>query len=266
MILSPIHFLAGLPRTGSTLLGSILNQNLDLCVTPTSPLYYLLVKLNEAFNYCSIQHTYDHDRVSDLSYRGLVEAFYGEESRTVFDKHRGWPKHVDAIKQYINPNPKIIATVRPIAEIITSYLVLIQQDEDNFVDRHLLELGCEKPTNEDRANLLWQYYLKSPYECLTEGLKTHPDTILLVSYAEIVFRTQETLDRVYSFCDLEPFNHKFDDLANTCQEERDQAWGLKNLHTIRPSLNRISTRPEQMLPQAAIDYFAQFDIREVSYA
>lgn len=260
-----VHFLAGLPRTGSTVLAAILNQNPALHVTSTSPLYHLLVKLNEGFNYCRIQHTFDHDRIADRAYRAVAEAFYGDELRTVFDKHRGWPKHVDAIQQYINPDAKIVATVRPIAEIITSYLRLIKKDPDNFVDKHLAELGCLTPKNEDRASLLWQFYLKEPYESLKLGLENHREHILPVGYLDLVFDPIDTLRNIYDFCELDWFNHRFDNLDESAHTESDDQWGLKDLHTIRRTLERRSSDPCDFLPAEAIRYFKQCDL-EVCYA
>ena len=43
------YFLAGLPRSGSTVLASILNQNPEVYVTPTSPMLDLLVKNQDTF-------------------------------------------------------------------------------------------------------------------------------------------------------------------------------------------------------------------------
>lgn len=260
-----VHFLAGLPRTGSTALAAILNQNPTLRVTPTSPLYYLLVKLNEGFNYCRVQHTFDHAAVADRAYRGLVEAFYGDECRTVFDKHRGWPKHVQAIHRYINPNAKIVATIRPIAQVIASYLALIEKDHDNFVDRHLTQLGCATPSNDDRANLLWQFYLRDTYDSLRIGLDDYRKHILLVEYLDLVFEPQETLRQIYDFCMLPKFEHRFDNLDETASTESDDQWGLKNLHKIRRKLERKSPDAAEYLSQEAIAYFSQFDI-EVTHA
>ena len=125
MLNKKVFFLSGLPRTGSTLLGSILAQDTRIHVTPTSPLYQLLVDVNESLNRASVQYTYDHEATGSRIYSSLVESFYADiKKNIIFDKHRGWPKHVTAIEQYINSNAKVICTVRPIAEIVTSYLVL----------------------------------------------------------------------------------------------------------------------------------------------
>ena len=260
-----IHFLSGLPRTGSTLLGSLLNQNPSIYVSPTSPLYSLLVNANEHLNLLGLQYTFDQKGIGDKLYRATVDAFYPPEREfpIVFDKHRGWPKHVDAIRDYVDPQPRIVCTVRPIAEILTSYITLADRDQENFIDAHLKRDG-QAVTNEARAYLLWTQYLKVPYECMTIGLKMHAEVLLLVEYDDLVFSPAETMRRVYEFCGMEPFDHDFDDIENTCEEAKDDAWGLKNLHKIRATISKQSVDPLCHLPQVAIDYFSQFDLRKES--
>jgi sulfotransferase len=255
-----IHFLSGLPRTGSTLLGSLLNQNPSICVSPTSPLYSLLVNTNEHFNLLALQYTFDEKRISSKVYRSLTEAFYQDREQPIaFDKHRGWPKHVEAIREFIDPEPRIVCTVRPIAEIITSYLVLAARDPDNFIDRDLK--AADAPlTDEARAHLLWTQYLKVPYDAMLVGLKTHRRNLLLVDYDALVYQPQATLLEVYDFCGLPAFRHDFQHVENTCAEAKDVGWGLKDLHTIRPRVERRSADPLSVLPAGAIDYFAQFDL------
>jgi len=262
-----IHFLSGLPRTGSTLLGSLLNQNPHVYVSPTSPLYPLLNSTNEEFNVLNLQYTFDQKGISDKVYRSLVDAFYPQDREfpIVFDKHRGWPKHVDAIREFIDQEPRIVCTVRPIAEIIASYITLADRDPDNFIDAHLKRDGQEV-TNEARAFLLWSFYLKVPYECMIIGLKMHPESLLLIEYDQLAFEPERAMQRVYDFCGMEPFEHNFEDIENSCAEAKDEAWGLKDLHAIRSTVCKTSVDPLEYLPRAAIDYFSQFDLREVSWA
>lgn len=259
-----IHFLSGLPRTGSTLLGSLLNQNPHVYASPTSPLYSLLVNTNEHLNLLDLQYTFDAKSIGDKVYRGIVDAFYPDSRNKpiVFDKHRGWPKHVQAIRDYIDPEPRIICTVRPIAEILVSYITLANDDPNNFIDRHLRE-SDQSVNDESRAHLLWSEYLTVPYESMKQGLETDPENILLIDYDRLCFQPDAVLREVYDFCDIEPFEHDFGRIENTCTEAKDEAWGLKNLHRLRPRLGKTSPDPLTVLPQAAIDYFGQFDLMGV---
>lgn len=257
-----IHFLAGLPRTGSTLLGSLLGQNPNIHVTPTSPLYPLLVDTNESFNRLSLQYTFDFESVSDRVYKSLVHSVYADiKQPIIFDKHRGWPKNIPAIKSYINDSPVIIATVRPIAEIITSYIVLANKDPHNFIDTHLRRDG-KYISNEARADLLWNFYMKSAYEHLQIGLKDFPENILLVEYDDIIYTPHAVLNRIYSTCKINHFKHHITNIKNFCKEDKDEGWGMKDLHTIRPALSKQSQDPEKFLPIEAINYFNQFNIKD----
>lgn len=264
--MNQIHFLAGLPRSGSTLLGSLLAQNPAIHVTPTSPLFPLLVAASDAIKHLDQQHTFDALAVGGRLYRALPEIVHADVKRPiVFDKHRGWPKHIQAIKDYITPDPKIIAPVRPIAEVITSYLVLADKDPNNFIDAHLKRIGGPVGDNEARADLLWREYLKTPYECLMTGLRTHPECILLVDYNQLAARPFHVLERIYDFCELPDYRHDVAHIDNYCAEDKDAAWGMRDLHVIRSVLHRTSPDPLRYLPQAAIDYFSQFDVQGVLY-
>lgn len=257
-----------MPRTGSTLLGSILNQNPDVHVSPTSPLYPLLVGTNATLNALSVQHTFDQEVVGDRIYPYLATAFYPDNCRQsmIFDKHRGWPKHIDAILKYINDKPRIIATVRPIAEIITSYIVLAERDPNNFIDRHLTKDGIEI-SNESRAMCLWEHYLNNvdgPVEALRIGLNAHPELIMLIDYDRLCCSPHDVLRDIYSFCGMKQFDHDFQNIDGTCEEAKDEAWGMNGLHDIRCNLGKTSVDPLSVLPQEAIDWFSQFDISVVN--
>lgn len=255
-----IYFLSGLPRTGSTLLGSLLAQNPTIHVTPTSPLHELLIDVNESFNRAALQFTFDAGK-SDRVYRALIDAYYADiREPVIFDKNRGWPKSVPAIAEYLNPTPRIIATVRPIAEIVTSYIVLADQDPANFIDAHLRRNGAEI-TNENRAGLLWTLYIQPSYQALKQGLETHPDSILLVEYDDIVYEPHAVLNRIYAFCDLPHYRHTLTSITNRSTEAKN-AWGLRNLHEIRPALSRQSSDPLNHLPQTVVQFLNQQTIKE----
>ena len=79
-------FLSGLPRSGSTLLGSILSQHPEIYVTPTSPLSDLLCLIDESFSRLDIQYTYDKQNIVRLA-----------ESA----------EQLDAALDYIRENPRV---------------------------------------------------------------------------------------------------------------------------------------------------------------
>ena len=119
-------YLAGLPRSGSTLLCNILNYNKQLRTTPSSPLCnivqgikkqwssepFLLSQLDNNFDninlklktsLCAFMHFWHHD---------IQEEF-------VIDKNRDWLSSIELLR-YLDPELKIILTIRDLRNIYAS--------------------------------------------------------------------------------------------------------------------------------------------------
>ena len=259
MISKKFYFLGGLPRSGSTLLGSILNQNPDVYVSPTSPLnnlYYLtemnLRELNEQF-------TFDVAKISTNLYKNLHHTYYQHINQPVIiDKHRGWTKNFLQIQKYIDPDPKIICTYRPVAEVIASFIKLADNDPDNIVDEELRAMQQEV-NNYNRAMHLWIKYVKDTYDYLHYGLEYFNDNILIVRYDDLISDPAVELDRIYGFLGLEKYQHQFDGITNTCPEGKDTAWGYRGLHDIRSVIKKTSADPQESLGPELVEFFQQFD-------
>src|SRR6201990_102221 len=86
------HFISGLPRSGTTLLAAILNQNPRFRAGMTSPMADIMgVMMAEASSKNDFSFDVsDRQRVDML--RGLVENFYAsdESAAVVFDTSRLW--------------------------------------------------------------------------------------------------------------------------------------------------------------------------------
>ena len=130
-----LFFLSGIARSGSTLLGSILNQNPDIYVTPTSPLMDIFCLTEEIYNKMETQYTFNKGATLRNLQNSLADNFYDNINKPIIiDKHRGWPRNVKQIEQHITNNPKIICTYRPVAENICSFLKLIERISLKFSD------------------------------------------------------------------------------------------------------------------------------------
>ena len=257
-----LFFLSGLPRSGSTLLGSILSQHPKLQATPTSPLADLLCWIDEGFSKLDLQYTYDKQNITYNTYNSILENFYNHiEKPCILDKHRGWCKNVPSIEKFLHQTPKIIATNRRISEVLSSYILLIQRNNegDNFIDAHLRREG-KLITTDNRIECLWKNYICDPYESLVYGLQHNPQNIYLVDYNNLMKNPQQQLDKVYEFLGLETHSHNFSDILNTCAEEKDYEWGIENLHKIRPELKRTSPPPEEVIGEENTKLYDKFNI------
>ena len=258
-----LFFISGLPRSLSTTLCAILSQNSSITVTPTSPMLDLLCYTNEAFEKLNEKYTYDYKTVSANIYKGIVENFYKHfETPIVIDKHRGHPRNVNPLKMFVLPNPKIVCTVRPIPDVIASYIKLIETNKqtDNFIDNDLRQKNMHINTS-NRAKILWENYISDPYQSMVFGLKNHREHLHIVEYDAFIKSPKEELSKIYKFFDLPLYEkHQFENIHNACAEEKDAAWGLENLHKIRPKLEKTSTPAKDILGSFLADYYSQYNL------
>jgi len=257
-----IFFLAGLPRSGSTLLGAILSQNPDVYVSPTSPLMDILIRLEMTCRELHRDLTFDLETQTFNVGSAVARAFYQHIQRPyVLDKYRGWPPNVQLAKRYVNPAPKILCPVRPIAEVITSYLKLIHRDPNNKLDKFLIRDQVQV-NDRNRALLIWKRFLTPPYQGLLKGIKEHRECLHFLTYDDLVNRPDEVLEGIYRFLEIPAHaGHAYTQIVNSCAEDKDEALGLKDLHTIRPALTRTSDSPLEVLGPELTAHFSQFDLK-----
>ena len=238
-----------------------MGQNPEITVTPTSPFLDLLCFTNMALNKVNEQYTFDFETISKNIYKSVYEGFYKNiKTKYVLDKHRGHPRNVDPWRLCLNVEPKIICTVRPIADILASYIRLIEQNpENNFVDEFLKKHNKSINTS-NRANCLWEEFISDPYQSMVIGLKNYRKCLHIVEYDLLVSRPTLVLDRIYRFLGIEEFVHNFHEIENFCSETKDTAWGLKNLHDIRPKLEKTSKPASDILGHYLTDLYNQYNL------
>lgn len=256
-----LHFLSGLPRSGSTLLTKILNQNPNIFASTNSPLLdtihyteeYLLyqseqVKSSEFFQQNAI-HTLQ--QISKNLYHNVKEPI-------IIDKSRGWSNQIPHIQDYITKTPKIICPVRDITDILTSFLVLIEKsNQDNFIDQALTRNNLEL-TTENHCE-----YLMSPigiigqsYYALTESYrKGYKDFLLFVEYESLVSQPQKELDRIHKFLELEEYSYDFETI-NDQFPEKDEVYGLNGMHSVRSKISKIYRDKNRYLSESLIKSYS----------
>lgn len=257
-----IYFLSGMQRSGSTLLACLLNQHPKIYATATSPLLDVIHAAGAKLEECTSQFTFDHTLISKQITRGIINSFHESVKKPiVIDKHRGWPATIKLILEEYG-EPKIICTNRSVPEIITSFIKLIETNNtlNNSIDKNIRSSGLPISIT-NRSDYLFNVFVKNPRIAIIDALKEYRNYIHIVEYNDIVNSPQETMDKVYEFLEIESFDHNFNQIENTCEEEKDDAWGIENLHIIRNKLQKTSTPPEEVLGKELTEYYHQFDIK-----
>lgn len=251
-----LYFLSGLPRTGTTLLSNILNENKIIHVTPTSSLLDFLSGVSHVYEQVQKRHIHTNPEQINNIYKSIFNSYYSHiENPIVIDKWRGWISNVKQLKQVTSENPKLIYTYRPIEEIITSFLYLISKDPDNYVDKNLISLGKDI-SNKNRALFLWENGVVGEcYNMLRNYLiSDNSADILFLSYSDLIENPEELLNKVYKFLDSSYFNHNFNSISNITNDN-DNYWGLKNLHSVRSTLEIEKKDSRDYLDESTIDFF-----------
>lgn len=250
-------FLSGLPRTGSTVLCSLLSRHPELHTTGTSMVLDLMrspgrYALGESF-------VFDLQDQASPAYgimRGILRGAYErvDEGKIVLEKDRGWAAEIPRLFTVLGDKPKVIATVRPVPEIISSFILLSKRiGGSNKIDDEVLSLNRELD-DKNRARVIWDKYVYNDWKNFKIGWESHKDCFCLVDYSEVVQTPQVVVDRVCAFLGIEKVDLETSDLSNP-NPENDAVYGLPGLHHVRKDLKRISPPAEEVLGEELYQFW-----------
>jgi hypothetical protein len=222
-----LHFLSGVPRSGSTVLAAILNQNPATHVSTTSGLVHALDALANSWHSTQLLNNTDKDRTKlAQTMRGLIDAFYENVDKPVIiDKSRGWPIDIimNAMEHVLGRKPRIIATVRSVPDCAASFVRIEKpKNLDDFI-------------NSDQL----MTHLRAAYISLKNGYEAAPDNFLFVEYEDLVSDPKTQLNRVHEFLGLEPFEYNFNEIdGSSVAEDDEDLHGTAGMHDVKPVLEK----------------------------
>jgi hypothetical protein len=220
-----LHFLSGIPRSGSTVLAAILNQNPMTHVSTTSGLVHALDGLANTWHSAGLLNENDPERKKlAQTMRGAIDAFYEDTDKPVIiDKSRGWPiaQIMGAMAQVLDRPPKIIATVRSVPDCAASFIrVAKPADLDEFM--HTGQL---------------MDHLRAAYISLQNGFEYAPENFLFVEYEDLLADPKAELARIHEFLELPAFEYDFNNIdGSTVAEDDEQLHGHAGMHDVKPVL------------------------------
>lgn len=244
--------LSGLPRSGSTLLTSILSQNPKIHSEGNSAVCQLMWDMLQSCNNGSKEQLSASKRESTIIdlISIIPEVYYNKidvNEKIIVDKCRSWtlPDNIDLLKTYIDKDIKIIVLERPIIEIANSFMKLYQKNIQPIDMDKLLEPGTEPIMRSLQGVLLAKEYNK-----------TYPNTFLFITYKNLTEKPKETMQQIYDFCGWDDFQHDFQNVVPK-YKEHDDAYILKGLHDI-DSVVKKNTSIIQ-LPESIIEKCVYLD-------
>ena len=251
-----LHFISGLPRSGSTLLSALLRQNPRFHASMTSPVGALVNGLMRQMSQDNEAAVFIDDEQRARILIACVEAYYADlhPEKLVFDTNRQWSSKLPLLAR-LWPKAKVICCVRSPAWVLDSL--------ESLTRRNPLEpSGIFKfdvtGTVYSRAEGLMSgsgmigYALNALREAVFDSRR---ERLLLVRYESLTADPLATLAAIYDFIGEPGFEHDPDDVEQDFDALAfDARLGAPGLHTLGSRV-RSTPRPTILPP----DLFHKYD-------
>lgn len=259
-----IRFLAGIHRSGNTVLASILNQNPDFYIEGISPLVGLMWETDVFKSSDEISIINNHQKHTEDFISKIPETFYSYvKEPIIIDRCKAWitPGNFRIIRQYITDTPKIIFTTRPLVEVISSLIVM---NKEHYVSTIPYNWNYKTYMSENDNIAEHLLHSSSPMDTFLLSYNTlsnsdNKDYIHVVKYCDLLSNPEKTLEDIYKFFDLDLFKHDFNNIKSE-DVYNDSIMGFStDLHKIRKTISKSNLNPEDVLSDKMIDRINAMD-------
>lgn len=251
-----MHFISGMPRSGSTLLAALLRQNPRFHASMSSGLAPLVTaNLDLLSGGTELPLLIPAERRPAIL-RALLDVYYSGPDRkpVVFDTNRTWCARLPLLADLV-PDAKVIATVRDVPWVLDSLERKFRQDP--YETTRLFGGDGERATVYSRVEALARHNRLVGYAwtALKEAYYgEQSNRLLVVDYEYLARAPLKVLRLIYDFIG-EPW-YDGHDVENVVYDapEFDTALGVKGLHKVRPQV-RFEPRRTILPP----DLFAKYN-------
>jgi len=252
-----IFFLAGLPRAGNTLLTSILNQNPDIGCTPNSitlEIYKDIWNLKRTDVFINFP---DHESLHRVM-EAILPAYYQNWNyKYIIDRGpAGTEGNLSLLKKFYGEDIRIIFLVRPLLEVLASWITWADKTPDNFIRRF-----ATNPTDACHKLMKKEGQITKELLCMQNLLKPeNKHHVHFVDYKEIINKPHKTIKGIYKFLGIPSFKHRFVDLdqvvINGIGYQDERVLG-KGVHTIKTKKLIKTTTDVNILPKEIIKQYGK---------
>lgn len=252
-MVSKLHFISGLPRSGSTLLGALLRQNPRFSARMTSPVASMCNALQPQISGGEYGVFFDDDRRKSML-RGIFNAYYANqpESQIIFDTNRTWTAKM-ALTQSLYPSSRVICCVRDTGWVIDSIERMLNKNPlqlsriFNFKPGGTVYTRVDILMNSDTGLIgqAWSSLREAWFGELAQRL-------LVIPYENLTCDPKQVLQKLYAELDEPYFPHDFNSVLYD-EPEFDAEAGMPGLHKVREKVEM-----ETRMPSIPPDVFGQY--------
>ena len=262
------YFISGLPRSGSTLLSSILKQNPRFTASISDPLQGYVKGITQITHVgAGMESTVPVEKRRELM-MGLFDSFYKHDTEVCFNTNRGWAGDTHLLKD-LYPNFKMIICLRDIPWILDRFEQLNaknphtikplyhHQDLNNVYDRSHMLMG----NNPNHAG-----YVSGPLANVKHSMFSNErDHIFYMEYEHLAKNPKAVMQQIYKYLGEPWFEHDFDNVEDSYDEFDSQAH-IQGLHTVKKKIEykeRRSILPDEIWRQYETSTFWKYNFDNV---
>lgn len=250
-----IHFCGGLPRSGSTILMNILQQNPRIFTTGSCALYEILQeKILVKARYSETFQAMSADQADRAMYglihgatRGWFEAL--TDKPTVISKRHGWSSLF-----HLFPHSKFICVVRDLRDIAESFERVNQKTRalhtfsNSNVMLPAMHIHEKYKYYFDEANAL-SVNLQTEVPRLMEVFKEQKNRVMFLRYEDFTKEPFIMLNKVYNFLHESYYEHDLNNIQQSMLVEHDHAYFRERTSHETLSKFRLYSEPVRHLPK-----------------
>jgi sulfotransferase len=228
-----LHFISGLPRSGSTLLAGLLRQNPSVHAGMTSPVGSLFTAVLREMSQGNETAVFLDDAQRATLLHGLFEGYYRDihPTKLVFDTNRLWASKLPTLKALF-PAAKVVCCVRHVPWVLDSIERLVRRNHFELSKIFNFEPGGTVysrieglGSGSGMVGFAWNALREAFYG-------EEADRLLLVTYETLTATPQRALDAIYDFIGAPRFTHDPDAVEYADAAEFDARLGTPGLHAV----------------------------------
>jgi hypothetical protein len=265
MNLKHINFLCGLPRSGSTLLATLLNKHPEIYASPHSTLLDGLSTLHETFtNSESVKYGLQVSACQKTLWT-MPQHFYQDiEKDIIVDKQFCWStKENYELATKISTYPRFIVTYRPVLEVLASFVSKSVDNPDFYLNKDL-ESKNFYPKSYLNKNDAMAEYLMIGHDLIPKSIlglayakqNESKGNFKFVAYDDLVNNTQQVMDDIFNFMGVEPIELKTERVENVFRYNDSIYMGTEGFHYVRPEIKKESPKPEDLFSDYIINKYS----------
>jgi len=229
--------LAGLPRSGSTLLSSVLSQNPEIYASSSSPLCDMLWNSEMLWRQQLALGANNNDNAVIRVMSSIIPQFYADKKQsTIIDKSFNWglSDNLELVRRFAPVTPKFIVMNRDINDVANSLTNLFLKNPQNkLVNENDIQPFTYEKIYESllaEGGHLWKCNISKQ-----NIIDFYSSDSVIVDYERFCADPNSVIKEVYSFLKLENFPHQYLNINNS-NLDNDNFWGIPEMHTIRPTI------------------------------